>query len=155
VRFERILERLCWLLREPLEPHLYGVAAPAFPKISNFRFHLFMHELVLDGREAYAAVLANPGLAAERLSQTREETLLYALGLLRYETCEFQIRVFRWGEFATSMKGRTAPGIFEFLDMLSAIEPRDEEWRPEAHKLDDGWWKVPGFEFDESPKASA
>ncbi|MDD9944741.1 MAG: lipase maturation factor family protein [Myxococcales bacterium] len=47
-RFERILERYAWLLRQKLEPHFFG-DAPELPfGDDNFLFHLMLQEVVLD-----------------------------------------------------------------------------------------------------------
>src|SRR6185312_3972929 len=65
-RCERILERFAWLLRTRTERYQYADARPNIPIEHTFRFHMFLHEVVSDGRDAYLALLAHPENAAAR-----------------------------------------------------------------------------------------
>ena len=78
-RFERVLERLAWLLRLRTERHQFADAQPKLPIASNFRYHMFLQELVMDGPAAYHAYLADVALVVKRLEQSTDEQQLWAL----------------------------------------------------------------------------
>jgi hypothetical protein len=144
-RFERIMQRFCWLLRMHNEQHFVRGVAPKIELLSNFRYELFLQEIVADGRAAYLEQLAHPELAAERARRTTDESQLWVLGLVRYDMMIFHIRTFRWNMIGDHGHKYKIHGIFEFVPVLNKVLPPDEEWRPEPFKHDDGEFTVKGI----------
>jgi hypothetical protein len=143
LRFERLAERYAFLLRSRLEPHFFGKLEPRIAKRSNFRFHLLLHELILDGRESFAQVLASPGLAAART--VTEQTELHFITVLRNETVRFHGRTLRIARRMTNVFEQEIPGILEFRDLLSRAIPVDEVWLPDCRRSDSGVWRCDNF----------
>jgi hypothetical protein len=144
-RLERVLERFAWLLRLRIEPHLLGSAQPAIRPMSNFRFHMLLHEIILDGRAEYEATMADPGRAAERALRTDNGTELWMLGLMRYEQMMVHVSCFRWSELALQSSQKGLPGLFEYYDFLQQQVPRNEDFRPHFVKHSDGEHTIEGI----------
>jgi hypothetical protein len=145
VRNERILERFAWLLRTRTELYQYADRKPTIPFASTFRFHMFLQEMVSDGRDAYMALLAQPEAAAARAEQSSDALQLWALALLRYDHVMYHVCVFRWVPMIASAYDYNVPGIFEYMPLLQGIVPDEEEYRPLSHKLEDGEHRVEGL----------
>jgi hypothetical protein len=129
-RHERLLERFAWILRSRTERHHFADAVPKIPLESNFRYSMLLHEIVLDGKQAYEAVLADPVLAAARAARSDDATQLWALAVLRYDLMLQHIRTFRWSMLGRDCHQLKVPGIFEYYPLLAHIEPPDEEFLP-------------------------
>ncbi len=145
LRFERLAERYVFLLRMRLEPYLYGDSEPKLSKRSNFRFHLRMHEIVLDGREAYEGMLREPGRAAERSEHTSDRSLLTFVLVVRNQVLRYQGRALRISRSLTNVMEPHIPGILEFKNLLTEWEPPDEAWLPVCTRSEDGVWRCPEF----------
>lgn len=143
-RFERLLQRFCWLLRMRTEDHFVKNAQPKIELTSNFRYEMLLHEIVTDGRAAYLEVLRTPALAAERAKRTTDETQLWMLAMVRYDMMIFHIRTFRWNMIGDHGYKYKIHGIFEYVPVLSKVVPPDEVYRPVPIKHDDGEFTVPG-----------
>jgi len=149
LRFERIAERYAYLLRRRLEPHYYGDEQPRIDdKRSNFRFHLLLHEIILDGEEAYEATLAEPGRAAARAAAQTDETALHFIGVVRNETIRYHGRALRIARRMTNVVEPFIPGILEFKDLMTRKAPPDEAWLPACERDDGGEWRCEGFVTD-------
>jgi hypothetical protein len=144
-RQERVLERLAWLLRLRTERYLAEASTPDGLLVSNFRYHMMLHEMIIDGREAYAALLAQPERSRERAARTSDATQLWVLALMRYPQFVIHISSFRWSEVAQRAREQGMPGLFEYFDFLIELVPRDEQFRPLAIKHDDGEYTIEGF----------
>jgi hypothetical protein len=143
-RLERVLERYAWILRDATEPHWDVGRAPALPPMSNFHYHMLLHEIVIDGRAGFDAVLAEPGRIVARAAQTTAATQLWVLGVVRYEQIMAHVRCFR--SYALGLDGiPNLPSFFEYHDFLVAQVPPGEEFRPETVKHDDGEFTIAGF----------
>jgi hypothetical protein len=152
-RFERLLERFAWLLRMRTERHHFADATPKIPLESNFRYSMLLHEIVLDGRAAYQAVLDDPGLAAARAPQTSDESQLWALSVLRYDLMLAHIRSFRWYLIGKDCYDLKVPGIFEYYPLMSAYKPPDEVYLPKFIKHPSGAHGIEGFypDYEQKP----
>jgi hypothetical protein len=145
LRFERIAERYANMLRSRLEPHFFGKLEPRIGKRSNFRFHLLLHELILDGRERFVQVFADPGLAAARGESQTPESSLHFIAVVRNETVRFHGRTLRIARRMTNVFEQEIPGILEFRDLLSQATPVDEAWLPDCQRSDSGVWRCENF----------
>jgi hypothetical protein len=144
-RFERLLERFAWLLRLRSERHHFADATPKIPLESNFRYHLLLHEVVCDGREAYLDLLAHPEQMAARAERSNDENQLWALLMLRYDVMMAHVCCFRWSEIGRESHRLGFPGIFEFYPLLSEIIPPEEDFRPLIEKHPDGEHSIETF----------
>jgi hypothetical protein len=144
-RFERLLERFAWLLRQRTERHHFADATPKIPFESNFRYSMFLHDVVLDGREAFLALLADPTQAAARAEKSTDATQLWAVSVLRYDMMLHHIRSFRWFSIGKDCHELKLHGIFEYYPLMDAYVPPDEEWRPKFVKHPSGAHGVEGF----------
>jgi hypothetical protein len=144
-RFERVLERLAWLLRTRTEHQQWGNALPKLPIDSNFRYSMFLHELVMDGREAYLAYLKDPALVVERHGRSTDEAQLWTLAVLRYRLTLVHIEAFRWTAAGKDTYQRKLHGLFEYYPLLAQIVPPGEEYCPEAVKQADGDFIIHGL----------
>ncbi|HTU58246.1 MAG TPA: hypothetical protein VMF89_07425, partial [Polyangiales bacterium] len=145
VRNERILERFAWLLRVRTERYQYADQKPTIALESTFRFHMFLHEVVSDGRAAYLALLAQPEAAAARAERSSDALQLWTLTLLRYDHVMYHVCVFRWVQMIASAHDFDAPGIFEYTPLLQSIVPDDEEYRPRPQKHANGEHTIEGM----------
>ena len=145
LRFERLVERYAYLLRLVLEPYFYGDAQPKIEKRSNFRFHLLLHECILDGREAYETMLSEPGRAAARAQEQTDASALHLIGVLRNETIRYHGRALRIARRMTNVVEPFIPGILEFKELITAHAPADEGWLPICAQADDGEWSCDDF----------
>lgn len=144
-RHERVLERFVWLLRGVTEPYRSGKATPGLPVMSNFHYHMLMHELVVDGPLAYEAALAEPVRVVERAAQSTAATQLWAYGLLRYDQLMAHVRCFRSSEMGLKKSESGLPGFFEYYGLIADIVPPDEEFQFEFVKHENGEYTIPGF----------
>jgi lipase maturation factor 1 len=144
-RFERLLERYAWLLRLRSERHQYADAQPKIPIESNFRYHLFLHDVVCDGREAYLDALAHPEQLAARVDRSSDPAQIWALFMLRYDVMMAHVCCCRWSDIGRDSYRLKIPGIFEYYPLLSEIVPPDEEFRPLIEKHPDGEHSIPAF----------
>lgn len=144
-RFERVLERLAWLLRLRTERQQWGDAQPQLPIDSNFRYHMFLQELVMDGREAYARYLEDPAAVVARWAESRNETQLWTLAILRYHLMLVHIEAFRWTLAGADTYKRNLHGLFEYYPLLSGIVPPGEVFCPEIVKHPDGEHTISDF----------
>jgi hypothetical protein len=144
-RYERLLERYAWLLRLRTERYHYADKTPKIELKSNFRYHMFLFEVVLDGPEAYRAMLDHPERAAARAAESSDATQLWALAMLRYELMMLHVRIFRWTELGMRGHMYGGPGCFEYYPLISSHIPPDEEFRPLPIKHPDGEFTIEGF----------
>jgi hypothetical protein len=144
-RLERILQRFTWLLRQRTEAHFERDAQPKIVINGLFRYEMLLHEIVIDGPDMLAAVLRDPGLAAERATRTTDASQLWTLTMVRYDMVMFHARTFRWNEIGRHGHKYNIPGIFEFYPLLSAMVPPEEEFVPVITKHDDGEFTVDGL----------
>lgn len=144
-RLERVLERFVWLLRDRTEAYHYAEAQPALPVMSNFRYHMFLHDCVIDGREAYAALLAEPARAAARAQSSTDATQFWTLGLMRYERVMQNNYMLRASEMGVAAAEQGLPGMFEYADLLSKVVPPGEEFCPRFVLHPDGEHTIEGF----------
>ncbi len=144
-RMERVLERFAWLLRLRTERHFAEASAPGDRLVSNFRYHMMLHEMIIDGRDAYGALLAQPERAIDRAAQGSDATQLWVLALMRYSQFMIHVSSFRWSEIGLRAREQGMPGLFEYYDFLVDLVPRDEQFRPCAVKHDDGEHTIEGF----------
>jgi hypothetical protein len=144
-RFERIAERYVFLLRMRLEPYFYGDAAPKIAKRSNFKFHLLLQELVLDGKDAFERILKDPSQAAARAKLQTDESALYFAAVVRNETIRYHGRALRIARRMTNVAEPFIPGILELKDLLTAQTPADEAFLPDCTRSESGVWTCPGF----------
>jgi len=144
-RHERLIERFAWLLRIRTARHQYADAQPKIAIKSNFRYHMFLHDVVLDGREGYRALLDAPTLAAARAEISSDAAQLWALALFRYDLMMMHVRVFRWTELGMRGHMYGGPGLFEYYPLLAAHVPPEEEFRPQSVKHPDGEYTIEGF----------
>jgi hypothetical protein len=145
LRLERVLERYAWLLRLRTEPYRFGQTEPSLPVMSNFRYHMLLHELVIEGRQAYEAVLAEPARAAGRVQHSTDATQIWVLSLLRYDQLMTHICTFRGSEIGVQGRDQQLPGLFEYYDLLVQIVPPGEEFCPRFVKHPDGEHTIDGF----------
>lgn len=122
-----------------------GQAEPQLPPLSGLRYHKLLHEVVLDGREAYHAMLRDPAQIIARAERSTLETQLWGLALLRYEQLMAFVLIFRAGELAGEAFKAGVPGIFEYYGILSQIVPPSEEFRLQPKKHPNGEHTVPNF----------
>jgi len=144
-RFERLLERYAWLMRGATEKHHIGGAEPKIALKSTWRYHMFLHETVIDGRDLYLAQLASPETAAARAAATTDQTQLWTLGMLRYDLMMMHVCAFRWSEMGKRCYDYDGPGIFEYYPLLAEIIPPDEEFCPKGVRLPNGEFLIEGF----------
>jgi hypothetical protein len=144
-RCERILERFVWLLRMRTERYHYADSRPTIPIESTFRFHLFLHEVVCDGRAAYLELLEHPENAAARAATSTDEMQLWALAMLRHDIVMYHASVFRWLKMLADAHDYKVPGIFEYVPLLLTLVPPSEEYRPRPHLRDDGEHEIEGL----------
>ncbi|HET8939687.1 MAG TPA: lipase maturation factor family protein [Polyangiales bacterium] len=142
---ERILERFVWLLRSRTERYHYADSQPTIPIESTFRFHLFLHEIVGDGRDAYLALLEHPENAAARVASSSDERQLWALTLCRHDIVMYHVCVFRWLKMLADAHELKVPGIFEYMPVLLSMVPPSEVYRPQPHKRPDGEHEIAGL----------
>jgi hypothetical protein len=145
LRFERLVERYAYLLRRVLEPYFYGDALPNIAKRSNFRFHLLLHECILDGLSEYELMLREPGRAAARAERQSDESALHLIGVVRNETIRYHGRALRIARRMTNVVEPFIPGILEFKELLTRHVPEDEDWLPICERAPNGEWSCEGF----------
>ena len=145
LRLERLLERYAWLLRKRTEGHRFGRVDPSLPPLSNFRFHMLLQEIVLDGREAFEAVLREPARVVERWDRTTDATQVWGLTLLRYDQVMAHVATFRGSEMGLQSRQEELPSFFEYFDLLVQVTPPGEEFLPKFIKHPDGEHTVVGF----------
>jgi hypothetical protein len=144
-RFERVLERFAWLLRLKSERHWYADAQPNLPIDSNFRYHMFLHELVMDGREAFLSYLTDPGAIVARLQQSNDERQLWTLAVLRHRLMLSHVATFRWTLAGSDTFQRKLHGLFEYYPVLARIVPPGEVFCPQITKHADGEHTIVDF----------
>ena len=144
-RFERVLERLAWLLRVRTERQQWGDAQPQLPIDSNFRYHMFLQEMVMDGREAYLRYLADPAAVVERWARSTDEQQLWTLAMVRFRLMLVHIAAFRWTLAGADTYKRNLHGLFEYYPLLSRIVPPGEEFCPEIVKHPNGEHTISDF----------
>jgi hypothetical protein len=145
LRLERVLERYVWLLRQRTESFRFGETEQSLPPMCNFRYHMLMHEIVLDGREAFEAILQDPVRVVERWERSTPETQVWALTLLRYDQVMAHISTFRGSEMGLQSAQEQLPSFFEYFDLLVKVTPPGEEFLPKFIKHPDGEHTVEGF----------
>jgi hypothetical protein len=144
-RFERVLERLAWLLRVRTERQQFADALPKIPIESNFRYHMFLQEMVLDGKEACQKFLADTALVPERFAASSDGNQLWGLALLRSELMMQHVCSFRWTDIGREYYEMKIPGLFEYYPLLKDIVPPDEEFIATVKKLPNGEHVIDGF----------
>lgn len=144
-RNERILERFAWLLRSRTERYQYADSQPNIPIESTFRFHMFLQEVVCDGRAEYLALLEQPQNAAARVASSSDERQLWALTLLRHDIVMYHVCVFRWLKMLADAHEYKVPGIFEYMPILLNMVPPSEVFRPRPRKRPDGEHEIEGL----------
>lgn len=159
LRLERVLERYAWLLRKRTEHYRFGRRDPSLPPMSNFRYHMLLQEIVLDGREVFEAVLREPERVVERWERTTDATQIWALTLLRYDQVMAHVATFRGSEMGLQSRQEELPSFFEYFDLLVQVTPPGEEFLPKFIKHPDGEHTVVGFYppppcYDDEPPQS-
>jgi Lipase maturation factor len=144
-RFERVLERFAWLLRLRTERHQYADARPKLPIETNFRYHMFLHELVMDGREAYRSYLADAARVVARLEHSSDARQLWTLTMLRHSSMLMHIAAFRWTDIGKESHQLGVPGLFEYYPLLAAAPLPEEQWRPLVVLHPNGEHSIEGF----------
>jgi hypothetical protein len=144
-RLERVLERFTWLLRLRTERHQYLDELPKLPIDSNFRYHMFLQELVMDGRDAYLAYLEDPAMVVERHKQSSDERQLWTLAVLRHRLMLSHITTFRWTLAGSDTFKRKLHGLFEYYPVLARVVPPGEEYCPEISKHENGEHTIVGL----------
>lgn len=144
-RLERLLERFAWILRLATERHHFADAQPKIPLESNFRYSMLLHEIVLDGKEAYQALLDAPARAAERAAESTDASQLWAIAVLRYDQMLAHIRAFRWYLIGRDCHELKIPGIFEYYPLMAAYQPPDEDFCPRFVKHPNGVHGIADF----------
>jgi hypothetical protein len=144
-RFERLLERFAWLLRQRTERYHFADAKPTIPLKSNFRYSMFLHEVVLDGKAAYQAMLDDPTLAAARAAESTDEAQLWAVCVFRYDIMLHHMRSFRWFLVGKDCHEMGLEGIFEYYPLMARYQPPDEEFCPVYVKQASGAHGVADF----------
>lgn len=143
-RLERVLERYAWLLRHITEPHRFGRVPPAIETMSNFRYHMVMHQMVLDGPEAIASLIADPSRVVARAATSTRETELWTLCLFRRDQFMALSRFLRATQLG-NFSGDRLPSIFEYYRFLVGLSPRGEEFVPKYTKHPNGEYTIEGF----------
>ena len=96
LKFERVLGRLCVFASVKLDPLvLYRFGKPLLPVKNYGRLWLLMHDVILDGRDAYKAMLDDPLSLAPRAEQLSLERGLYLMTIFRYEAMIFEAQKLR------------------------------------------------------------
>lgn len=113
--------------------------------MGRYRFHKLLHEVVLDGREAYAATLAEPARIVERAQTSSDATQLWALAMLRYDHFMNFVLIARTQDIVRMGHAWGMPGFFEYYPTLSLIVPPGEEHWPVPEIHEDGEHTVEGF----------
>lgn len=144
-RFERVLERFAWLLRLRTERHHYADALPTLPIESNFRYHMFLHELVMDGESAYRAYLEDPQKVVDRHARSSDAQQLWTLTLLRHHLMLGHIAAFRWTLAGSDTYKRKLHGLFEYYPLLSGLALPGEEYCPTIIKHPNGEHSIDDF----------
>ncbi len=143
-RLHRVLERFAWLLRGATALHRFGDGEPALPAMTSFHYHMLLHELILDGKAAYEATLAEPARIVARAERSTAATQIWALGLLRYDHVMMHVRCFR--TYDMGLKGVPGlPSFLEYHDFLCEQIPPDEEFHPRTVKHANGEHTIDGF----------
>jgi hypothetical protein len=145
LRQERIAERYVHILRTRLEPYFFGKQEPRIKKAWVMTLHLYVHEMILDGEQAYAEMLAHPERAAERTERTTPESQIHFLGVVRNETLRYHGRTLRIARRMTNVFEEPIPGLLEYRDLLTQHKPADETWLPELVRTDSGEWQCDNF----------
>jgi hypothetical protein len=145
VRFERVLERFSWLLRGRIERHQFADAQPKLPIESNFRFHMFLQELVMDGEQAYRGYLASAAAVVERLKSSTDLDQIWTLSMLRADLMIAHVLAFRWTNVGKDTYKMKVPGLFEYYPILGPYVPKQEEFALEFIALPNGEHVIPGF----------
>ena len=145
IRMERILERYAWLLRKRTEHHRFGQLQPSLPPMSNYRYHMLLQEIVLDGRAAVEALLQDPASIVERFARSTDATQIWGQALLRYEQLMVHIALFRGSEIGSTSQREGMSGLFEYFGLLASVVPRGEEFCPKFVKHPDGEHTIEGF----------
>ena len=144
--FERLLERYAWALRTVLEPHKDGAMDPHIRRTSAFRFALALWLLVVDGgREGVERAMqdrAGEATAVDAIARQTKERQLALFMLMRPLAIELASQSWRWSMAGELVAGQKLPGVYEYAELIRAVIPRDEEWRPEVHRDADGHWAV-------------
>jgi hypothetical protein len=106
---------------------------------------MFLHEMVMDGREAYEAVLREPVLAVERLQRSTDALQVWTVALARHELMLQHICAFRWSAIGKDGYRLKIPGLFEYYPLLEQVVPPGEEFRADITKLENGEFCVETF----------
>ena len=141
-RFERLLERFAWLLLLRTEPHHWGNTQPSLPQLSCYRYHKLLHDVVLDGRTAYLAMLDQPSGIVERNERSSLQTQLWAFALLRYDHLMAFALIFRSSDLGGHAHKAGVPGLFEYYEILRNLPLPSEEFVLRPTKLPDGEYVV-------------
>ena len=95
-KFERVLGRLCVYASAKLDPLvLYRFRKPLLPVKNYGRLWLLMHDVILEGREAFENMLANPLSLVPRAEELSLERGLYLNAIFRYEAMVFEAQKLR------------------------------------------------------------
>ncbi len=144
-RFERVLERFAWLLRLRTERHQFADAMPKLPIETNFRYHMFLHELVMDGSDAYRRYLEDVHGVVARLAQSSDARQIWTLAMVRHSAMVSLMATFRWTEMGEVSHKLGVPGPFEYYPLLSAYALPYEEFRPIFTMLPSGEHAIEGL----------
>lgn len=151
-RFERLVERYAFVLRQRLEPHFFGKQAPVIELSSPFRFHLFLQELVFKGRRTYDELLEHPERASSHAEGSTDASVLFPMGLLRHRMMVFQVRCLHIMD-AISDNPDVPVSALEFFPFLRTVLPDPTQRLPACRRLDNGEWRVSSMETTPSDPA--
>lgn len=144
-RLERLLERYVWILRQRTEPYRFGTREQTLPPMTNYAYHMVLHEVVCDGREAYLTMLAEPQRVVERERSTSQATQLWAIAHLRYDQFMAHVRCFRSTEMGIEKGEARLPSFLSYHDFVRGLVPPDEQFTFDIIKHADGEFSIPGF----------
>jgi hypothetical protein len=150
LRCERIAERYVFMLRQKLEPHMYGGVEPTLKPRWATNFHFMLHDLLLDGRERFEHYLTVPASAVARCQDVSPEQLLHFVAVVRNEVLRFHMRMLRISTRLTDAYEDDIPGLIEYRELLTRRPPPTETWVPECSRSDSGLWRCLNFGAEEA-----
>ncbi len=145
--FERVHQRAVHLAEARTEPHVLGDATPRRDAPDAYDRMAALGVAVLDGEDAWVALLREPGRMAARAAALDEPALLYPVGLFRWDLMRFVILTLR-SRTALSRAPDMPFGLGRHKAFLLAQRPAPQ-WFPTCTKSDDGEWSVPAVPFEE------
>jgi lipase maturation factor 1 len=144
-RMERVLERYIWILHERIAADPAASAVVDALAITHYRYHLILHTVMLEGRDAYLKLLANPSAISAFAQRSDDALQLWAFTMLRYEPVMMHVSIIRQSEAGAISHRSGFPGISEYYPFLSQQASPTETFRPRQEKHADGEFTVEGL----------